>query len=239
MLAGCINLTAVSISLSNPIIACNMFTIPGDGTFYGENMRLYVPCGARDAYVASSWSEWFSEITEECPINQISIEIESNGGGNLSLSTTEAAQGDEVLVYVTIDDGYEIDYIIAYNENDPTQTIPITRVDSRYVLTYKIIMPAFPVKIEARFREVSGVEESEIANIGLYPNPVGNTLNITSSETISEIEIVNAMGQVVYRMEVNADNAVCNVEELTNGIYVVRIRTQSQGAEIQRKFIKE
>ena len=57
------------------------------------------------------------------------------------------------------------------------------------------------------------------------------------------------MGQVVYRTEVNADNAVCNVNNLPNGIYVVRIRTlryfdklstpQAQEAEIQRKFIKE
>ena len=85
------------------------------------------------------------------------------------------------------------------------------------------------------------IEENIIEELELYPNPVGNTLNITSSETISEIEIVNVMGQVVRHIEVNSDNAVCDVEGLANGIYVVRIRTlrQAQGAEIQRKFIKE
>ena len=89
--------------------------------------------------------------------------------------------------------------------------------------------------------DCAGVEENEIANLQVFPNPVGSTLNITSSETISEIEIVNMLGQVVYSMEVNADNAVCHVEGLTSGIYVVRIRTLSgaEGAEIQRKFIKE
>ena len=84
----------------------------------------------------------------------------------------------------------------------------------------------------------------------LFPNPATNILNITSSETISEIEIVNTLGQVVYRTEVNADNAVCNVNGLANGVYVVRLRTLqrtepveaslSKGANvIQQKFIKE
>ena len=61
---------------------------------------------------------------------------------------------------------------------------------------------------------------------------------LVSSETISEIEIVNMLGQVVKRIEVNADNAVCDVEELKAGVYVVRIRTASATLS-QRKFVKE
>ena len=92
--------------------------------------------------------------------------------------------------------------------------------------------------------DCSGIEETEIADIQIFPNPVSNILNITSSEEISEIEIVNVMGQVVYRTEVNGNNAVCDVEGLANGVYVVRIynsRSSTTLSEriIQRKFIKE
>ncbi|MBR3945615.1 MAG: leucine-rich repeat protein [Bacteroidales bacterium] len=90
--------------------------------------------------------------------------------------------------------------------------------------------------------EGNGIEENVTMEIALFPNPTTDILNITSSETISEIEIVNVMGQVVRRIEVNGDNAVCNVEDLKSGVYVVRIRTlrQAQGAVIsQRKFVKE
>ncbi|MBQ3990158.1 MAG: T9SS type A sorting domain-containing protein, partial [Bacteroidales bacterium] len=64
-------------------------------------------------------------------------------------------------------------------------------------------------------------------------------------------EIVNALGQVVKRIDVNADNVVCDVEDLTSGVYVVRLRTlqrtepvEASGVEgsvrlIQRKFVKE
>ena len=88
---------------------------------------------------------------------------------------------------------------------------------------------------------VTGISESEM-QISIFPNPANDILNITSSEQISEIEIVNALGQVVKRMEVNTDNVVCNVEDLTSGVYVVRIRTMNllKGAVVpQQKFIKE
>ena len=88
---------------------------------------------------------------------------------------------------------------------------------------------------------ITGISEAEI-QINIFPNPANDILNITSSEQISEIEIVNTLGQVVKCMEVNADNAVCNVEDLTSGVYVVRIRTMNllKGAVVpQQKFIKE
>ncbi len=93
---------------------------------------------------------------------------------------------------------------------------------------------------------ISRVETS----IDIFPNPANDILNITSSETISEIEIVNTLGQVVYRVEVNSDNAVCDVNELASGVYVVKIHTLqhtepveaslSKGtAIVQKKFVKE
>ena len=84
----------------------------------------------------------------------------------------------------------------------------------------------------------SWVAENGIEDILIYPNPVSNILSITSSETISEIEIVNVIGQVVYRENVNGNNAICDVENLKRGVYVVKIRTERTDVS-QRKFIKE
>ena len=86
--------------------------------------------------------------------------------------------------------------------------------------------------------EGNGIEENVTMEIALFPNPVTDILNITSSEPISEIEIVNVMGQVVRRVEVNSDNAVCDVEDLTAGVYVVRISAEGMVVS-QRKFVKE
>ena len=87
--------------------------------------------------------------------------------------------------------------------------------------------------------DCSGIEETGIADMQIYPNPATDVLNITSSETISEIEIVNTLGQVVKRIEVNSDNAVCDVENLPNGFYVVRIYNEDTKSFCQKKFAKE
>ena len=92
--------------------------------------------------------------------------------------------------------------------------------------------------------DCSKVEENEFAILQIFPNPATDILNITSPETISEIEIVNTLGQVVKRIEVNSDNAVCNVEDLKAGVYMVRIYNNplTEPVEVavsQRKFIKE
>ena len=90
----------------------------------------------------------------------------------------------------------------------------------------------------AAFTWSVGIDETAVSEIALFPNPATDILNITSSETISEIEIVNVMGQVVKRIEVNSDNAVCDVNELTSGVYVVRIHVASATLS-QLRFVKE
>lgn len=89
------------------------------------------------------------------------------------------------------------------------------------------------------------MNETELTEeISIIPNPVHDIINIYSPETISEIEIVNTMGKVVKRVYVNAYNVACNVEDLPNGLYVVRIYANShaensRSARVVRKFIKE
>ena len=103
----------------------------------------------------------------------------------------------------------------------------------------RTILVSGDVTYIAVFESEDAIEDYIATEIALFPNPATDILNITSSETISEIEIVNALGQVVYRAEVNADNAVCDVEGLMAGVYIVRIHGTDMASVCQRKFIKE
>ena len=95
----------------------------------------------------------------------------------------------------------------------------------------------------ATFNRGNGIEENINPEISIYPNPTSDMLYITSSETISSVEIVNITGQVVSRMELCNDNVACNVEELKAGMYFVKIRCKSlngdEGLAIIKKFVKE
>ena len=141
--------------------------------------------------------------------------------------------GTEIQISATPRENYAFVAWTDGNTDNP-RTITVTG-DAEYV---------------AAFTWSVSIEQSTSTEITLFPNPATDILNITSSENISEIEIVNALGQVVYRTEVNGDNAVCDVNGLTSGVYIVRItaasaspsttlREQLSQRVIQQKFIKE
>ncbi len=138
----------------------------------------------------------------------------------------------------------EMDSIICLVENPPVisqQTFYNINADIPIIVPCGSVSAYNEAEYWSDFSNIhdncTGVEEVGFADIQIYPNPVDNTLNIISSETIFEIDIVNVMGQIVYRTEVNAENAVCEVEGLVNGMYVVRIRHFDKLSV--RKFIKE
>ena len=135
--------------------------------------------------------------------------------------------GSEIQISATARDGYQF---VSWDDGNTDNPRTITVVaDATYI---------------ASFMSVVGIEENAVSEIAIFPNPATDILNITSSETISEIEIVNTLGQVVKRIEVNSDNAVCNVEDLKAGVYVVRIygnpcTSTGSVSGIIRKFVKE
>ncbi len=83
----------------------------------------------------------------------------------------------------------------------------------------------------------NSVEENITNEISVFPNPTNDILNVTSSETISDIEIINTMGQIVKHIDVHSDKTTCYVQDLTSGVYLLRIYG-TDTAIYQRKFIK-
>ena len=157
----------------------------------------------------------------------VTIESSDNEMGYV-IGSGEYAEGAEIEITAIPYEGYRFDHWVDvdnpsrdFNTDNPRTIVVSTDV------TYMAV-----------FTDVVGIEDNGVPAISVFPNPTSDILNITSSETISEIEIVNSLGQVVYRAEVNADNAVCDVNGLSNGVYLVRI--QSKGAVVvQRRFVKE
>ena len=60
----------------------------------------------------------------------------------------------------------------------------------------------------------------------VYPNPASDIVTVQSSFKVKEIEIINALGQVVLRKEGNQNIETLEVNSLEKGTYIVRIKTQ-------------
>jgi hypothetical protein len=68
----------------------------------------------------------------------------------------------------------------------------------------------------------------EIGNgqIMVYPNPASDNVNVKSDYTVSSIEVMNYMGQTVYRnTTVNAKTTQFSVSTLSAGIYFLKVAT--------------
>ena len=81
------------------------------------------------------------------------------------------------------------------------------------------------------------VDEIDVAQFALYPNPAKDILNFTLSETNTayEYEISNMLGEKVSYGNVNSNSI--SIINLANGVYIVKIRT-NEGV-LTEKFIKE
>ena len=71
--------------------------------------------------------------------------------------------------------------------------------------------------------------------ISLYPNPAQEVLNISSSNSITKIEVYDLLGKKVASNE-NASNV--NVADLGKGAYIVKV-VQENGSVAAKQFIKE
>ncbi len=72
-------------------------------------------------------------------------------------------------------------------------------------------------------------------SISLYPNPAKEVLNISSSNSITNIEVYDLLGK---KVAFNNNASDVNVAALGKGVYIVKV-AQENGSVVAKQFIKE
>lgn len=81
---------------------------------------------------------------------------------------------------------------------------------------------------------VLDVNEFEIKDISIFPNPTTNTITIKGIQQDYKIEVYNIIGQKIIEKNITPDNNTINVSHLSNGAYILKLKDY-EGA---MKFIK-
>jgi hypothetical protein len=83
---------------------------------------------------------------------------------------------------------------------------------------------------------ITALEDVKVDNIRVFPNPAHNELFLEAPNeiTIQAIEILNINGQVIR--QINANTSVIDVNELTQGIYILRVSTSN--SIMYKRFVK-
>ncbi len=83
-----------------------------------------------------------------------------------------------------------------------------------------------------------GINTNAKAGIAVYPNPAHGLVNIKTVETITKIQVINAIGQIVLeKSNINNNFSSIELKTIESGVYTILVSTEN--GVIASKFIKQ
>ncbi|MBS4016401.1 MAG: T9SS type A sorting domain-containing protein [Candidatus Latescibacteria bacterium] len=219
-------------------------TLTGDGD-YGEGDIIKVTAYANAGWNFISWGDSNGILSNNIAFNytmpaknvtltakfsaidyEITININPHDAGSYSIEPNKEYYhiGDVVTLVASPSAGYEF--------VNWTSSQGVVSVNETYTFT----MPAKDVILTANFDWVGFVNNQEILDIKIFPNPARNEFNVVSNEMIKSIKVININGLVVKNASVNDQIAILNVQNINTGVYFVQIYTES-GTTTKRLLI--
>lgn len=94
--------------------------------------------------------------------------------------------------------------------------------------------------IVVSFVENIFVEQHEMPQLSLYPNPATNSVNIVSANgEMNSIQLYDITGRLLVNQKVNSELETLNVEKFSEGTYVVRVIYADERASISKLVIEK
>jgi photosystem II stability/assembly factor-like uncharacterized protein len=69
-----------------------------------------------------------------------------------------------------------------------------------------------------------GINELREGQVSCYPNPTKDIVNVTASQVIQDIRVVNMVGQLVLEQNVNSKSIILNLSDLKSGVFTLKSR---------------
>lgn len=96
------------------------------------------------------------------------------------------------------------------------------------------------IKIDALgFGVSTGVAETaDAAEIGIYPSPATNVVNVVADQPIAEVDLLDMTGRIVLKQSASAKSAIVDIADLNSGRYLVQLR-MADGTRQVRSMVKQ
>ena len=155
--------------------------------------------------------------------HEITASVENNIGGNISPSGTVIVDdGNSITFQINSDTDYIIEYVLVDGGN----------VGNNNFFTFENVSTNH--NIIAKFKSILSIENIEIKQISIYPNPTNSYVTIESEDVINSFVIFNSLGvKLLENKNVMEKSFRIDIEDFASGIYFIRIDGET------RKLIKE
>jgi hypothetical protein len=87
-----------------------------------------------------------------------------------------------------------------------------------------------------RLNSTSNLAEIKNVSVNIYPNPAQEVLNLNATSNLTQVEIIDAYGNVVNRFNPNQTQFQFPIETLAQGIYYLKISTAD--SNVTERFVK-
>ena len=196
-LGGCDSVTITSLSVLPALTSLTASICPGDslliGSLYQTSAGLYV-----DTLVSSAGCD--SIVTVDLTLYSSSVTLDSLGGDLV------ASGGVTYL----------------WNTGATNSTITPDTNGVYSVTVTDINGCVATASFNVTYITSTGIMNNSISKISLYPNPVNEMLNISSTDNIKSLEIKDLLGRVIYfDSKINSTNTSVSTSSFSNNIYTV------------------
>lgn len=228
--------------VSEPTVLASTFAMNPSGTNdFCQEQVLTVPLGSSNTY---QWQKDGSDIsgansnTFTASESGIYTCVITNGSCNYTTTATNLnlissiPTGD---INQSFNNGDTLDDLIVTGTNlqwyaniSDTNPIPSSTalVNGTTYYVSQTVNGCESEKLAITVTETLGVDDVELKDFSLYPNPTKDKLYFNSSQIINRIRIYNAVGQLLGDYLLNDTDGEINISKLENGIYFIKINNQ-------------
>ena len=122
-------------------------------------------------------------------------------------------------------EGYELTW---YADADLTIELPANTVATAttyYVVQFNENCTSIPLPVTVTITPTAGLNDEQLANLNIYPNPATDMINISYPTSIESIEMFDLTGRKILSKTVSEKETQLNISHLNSGIYILNIKT--------------
>lgn len=173
---------------------------------------------------------WFSIVVPAS--GNVTVETQSDAGSPLidtGMTAFSGTCGALTTLGCSDDEGVDAFSILSLTGLTPGETI--------YARVWEYANDTIGSFRVSAYDSALGTDTFDAANFAYYPNPVKNTLNLSSRQNITEVKVFNILGQQMIVKPLNNTQGEIDMSALPKGTYMVKVLAGNQVKTI--KIIKE